>query len=74
MNRAEVAQSVECLATGWTKGRSRFDPRQRRKDLSSNLCAPAGSGAHPASCPIGTRVLSPGLKRGRGVTLTTHPN
>jgi hypothetical protein len=33
-----------------------------------------GSGAHPASCPMGTGVLSPGLKRGRGVMLTTHPH
>jgi hypothetical protein len=29
--------------------------------------------AHPASCPMGTGVLSQGVKRGRGVTLTTHP-
>jgi hypothetical protein len=29
---SRVAQSVQCLATGWT----RFDPRQRRKDFSSN--------------------------------------
>jgi hypothetical protein len=28
---------------------------------------------HPASYPIGTGVLSPGVKRGRYVTLTTHP-
>jgi hypothetical protein len=25
------------------------------KDFSSNLCVQTGSGAHPASCPIGTR-------------------
>jgi hypothetical protein len=36
--------------------------------------AETGSGAHPASCRIGTGVLSPGLKRGRGVTLITHPH
>jgi hypothetical protein len=36
-------------------------------------CVQTGSGAHPASCTIGTGVLSPGVKRGRGVTLTTHP-
>jgi hypothetical protein len=28
---------------------------------------------HPASCPMVPGVLSPELKRGRGVTLTTHP-
>jgi hypothetical protein len=39
------------------------------KDFSSNLCVQTGSEAHPAS-----GVLSPGLKRGRGVTLTTPPH
>jgi hypothetical protein len=32
-----LAQSVQCMATGWATGRSRFDPRQRRKDFSSSL-------------------------------------
>jgi hypothetical protein len=31
-----------------------------------------GSGAHPASCPVGTGGPFPGVKRGRGVTLTTN--
>jgi len=31
-----------------------------------------GSGAHPASCKMGTRSF-PGVKSGRGVTLTPHP-
>jgi hypothetical protein len=44
------------------------------KYFSSSLCAQTGSGAHPASCPMGTGVPFPGVKRGRGVTLTTHPN
>jgi hypothetical protein len=46
------------------------------KDFSSNLCVQTGSGAHPASCTMGTGggVLSPGVKRGRGVMLTTHPH
>jgi hypothetical protein len=47
---------------------------QRRRDFSSSVCVQTGSGAHPASCSMGTGVLSPGLKRGRGVTLTTHPH
>jgi hypothetical protein len=51
---SRVAQSVYCLATGWTTERSRFDPRQRRKDFSSSLCIQTGSGAHPASCTMGT--------------------
>jgi hypothetical protein len=35
------------------------------KDFSSSVYVQTGSGAHPHS---------PGLKRGRGVTLTTHPH
>jgi hypothetical protein len=31
-----------------------------------------GPGAHPASCTIGTKSF-PGVKSGRGVTLTPHP-
>jgi hypothetical protein len=34
--------------------RSRVDPQQRRKDFSSSLCVQTGSGAHPASCTMGT--------------------
>jgi len=66
---AGVAQSVYDLATRWTTGRSSFDPRQRRKDFSSNLCIQTGSGPHPASCTVGTGGPFPGAK----VTLTTHP-
>jgi hypothetical protein len=44
------------------------------KDFSSNLCVHTGSGAHTASCTMGTGVVSPGVKLGRGVTLTTHPH
>jgi hypothetical protein len=43
------------------------------KDFSSSLCVQTGFGAHPASCTKGTGVLSPGVKRGRGVMLTTQP-
>jgi hypothetical protein len=39
-----------------------------------SLCINTETGAHPASCTMGTGVLSPGLKRGRSVTLTTHPH
>jgi hypothetical protein len=42
--------------------------------FSSNLCVQTCSGAHPASCTMGTGVLSPGVKRGRVLTLTTHPH
>jgi hypothetical protein len=43
------------------------------KDFSCSLCVQTGSEAHPVSCPMGTGVLNPWVKRGRGVTLTTHP-
>jgi hypothetical protein len=38
------------------------------KDFSSILCVQTGSGAHPASCTMGT-----GVNSGRDVMLTTHP-
>jgi hypothetical protein len=44
------------------------------KDVSSNLCVQTGSEAHPASCTLGTGGPFRGAKRGRGVTLTTHPH
>jgi hypothetical protein len=44
------------------------------KDFSCSLCVQTGSGAHPASCTMGTVGLFPGVKHGRGVTLTTHPH
>jgi hypothetical protein len=49
---SQAAQSVYCLAMGWTTWQSRFDPRQRQKDFSSSLCAQISSGAHPASCTL----------------------
>jgi len=42
--------------------------------FSFSLCVQTGSGAHPASYPMVPGVLSPRVKRGRGVTLTTHPH
>jgi hypothetical protein len=39
------------------------------RDFSSSLCVQTGSGAHPASCTMGTGGPFP-----RGVTLTTHPH
>jgi hypothetical protein len=57
---------VQFLATDWTTGRSRFDPRQRKEIFSSSLCVQTGSGAHPASCTMGTGVLSPGAKARSG--------
>jgi hypothetical protein len=42
--------------------KSRFDPRQGRKDFSSILCVQTGSGAHPVSCTMDTGGPFPGTK------------
>jgi hypothetical protein len=36
------------------------------EDSSSNLCVQTGSGAHPATCPMGTGVPFPGSKERQG--------
>jgi hypothetical protein len=48
-------------------------PRQRRKDFPV-ASVQTGSGVHRASCKWVREVLSPGLNRGRGVTMTTQPH
>jgi hypothetical protein len=42
-------------------------------DFSSSPCVQTGSGAHPASYPMGTGGSFPGGEARPGVTLTTHP-
>jgi hypothetical protein len=42
------------------------------KDFSSNPCVQTSSETHPVLCTMGTGGPSPGVKRGRCVTLTTH--
>jgi hypothetical protein len=55
MLRGEPGSSVSIVSGyGLEDGRSRFDPRQRQKDFSSSLCVQTGSGAHHASCTMGT--------------------
>jgi hypothetical protein len=46
------------------------------EDFSSSPCVQTGFDAHPASYSVGTGgpFLSPGVKRDRGVMLTTHPH
>jgi hypothetical protein len=57
--RAEVAQPVQYLTTDMANGlRSQADV----KNLSCNLFIQTGSGAHPASCTIGTGGPFPGGK------------
>jgi hypothetical protein len=66
--------SIQCLATGWTTERSRFDPRQKRKDFSCSLCVQDGSVAHPASCTMGTGGPFPGgkMRPGRDADHSPH--
>jgi hypothetical protein len=74
IHRAGVAQSVWCLTTGWTTGRSGFDPRQGQRIFPlSSVSRPALGPTQPPVQWV-TGVLSPGVKRGRGVMLTTHPH
>jgi hypothetical protein len=56
---SSVAQSVQCLTADCTAG-SR-SPTEA-EDFYSNLCVQAGSGAHPASCTVGTGGSFPGRK------------
>jgi hypothetical protein len=63
-----------CLSTGWTTVRLRFDPRQRRKELSSSLCVQTGSGAHPAFCTMGTGGPFPGGKARPGRDADDSPH
>jgi hypothetical protein len=58
-----VAQSVQCLTTDWTAG---VRSPTEAEDFSSKLCVQP-----PVQWVPG--ALSPGVKRGRGVMLTTHP-
>jgi hypothetical protein len=56
---AGVAQSVQCLTTDWTAG---VRSPTEAEDFSSTLCVQTGSGAHPASCTMGTGGSFPGGK------------
>jgi hypothetical protein len=55
------------LAMDWTTRHLWFNPWQGQRIF------PVASVAHPASCPWVPVVFSLGIKRGRGMTLTTHP-
>jgi hypothetical protein len=43
------------------------------EDVSSSPCVQTGSGAHPASCPMGTRVCFPGGKAWPGCDADHSP-
>jgi hypothetical protein len=57
---------------GLETGRPEFDMRQRQRNCPL-ACVQTISEAHPASYPKGAWGPFPGVKRGRGVTLTTYP-
>jgi len=60
--------SSVCIATGYGLDGPRIKTR-----WGTRFSAPdqTGPGTHPASCTMGTGSI-PGVKRGRGVTLTPH--
>jgi hypothetical protein len=47
-------------------GRSGFNPRRGQRIFPLNLCVQTGSGAHPASCTMGTGGPFPGGKSAAG--------
>jgi hypothetical protein len=61
-----ISQSVQCLT-----GRPEFDPRHRIFPLTSASRPALGPTQPPVQWVPG--ALSPGVKRDRGVMLTTHP-
>jgi hypothetical protein len=71
---AGITQSVQWLATDWTTGRPRFDPRQRQRIFSCSLCVQTGSGTHPASCTMGTDGSSSGAKATEGRDVDHSPS
>jgi hypothetical protein len=48
-------------------------PPPPNQDFSSNLFVQTTSEVHAASYSVGTEGPSPGVNRGRSVTLTSHP-
>jgi hypothetical protein len=65
--RKSVSTESDCRRPG-------FDPLLEAKDFSCRLCVQTSSEVRPASCPMGTGVFSPGIKRGRSVTLSHSPH
>jgi hypothetical protein len=51
--KAGVSQSVQQLATGWTTEGLKFESRHGQQFCPLHVVQ-TGSGAHPASYPIGT--------------------
>jgi hypothetical protein len=55
---AGLAQAVQCLTTGWTSGRSEFDPRrgQRIFPLASVSRPSLGPAQPPVQCVPGVKA------------------
>jgi hypothetical protein len=68
-----LTQSVQCLTTGWTTGRTRFRSPAEAKDFSPSLCFQNNSEAHPAPYPLGTGVSFPGGKTRPGFDADHSP-
>ena len=66
---ASRSGSSICIVTGYG-----LDGSGDRIPVTARFSAPVqiDPGAHPASCTVGTGSF-PGVKSGRGVTLTPHP-
>jgi hypothetical protein len=69
---AGVAQSVWCLATDWTTGRSRFDPQQRQEIFPLiSVSRPALWPTHPSVQWV-SGILSRWVKRGHSPPSTAE--
>jgi hypothetical protein len=65
-NGAGLAQAVQCLTTGWTTGRSRFDPRQGQRIFPlASLSRPALGPTQPPVQWV-PEILFPGGKSAAG--------
>jgi hypothetical protein len=71
---AAISNKSRCIVYSIVTGRSGFDPIQRQ--MSFPLASVPRPALGPTQPPIQwvPVVLPPELKRGRGVTLTTHPH
>ena len=80
MNSVYTSDNIPSLLQMWAGYRSRFSHWLRvgrsgdRIPVGARFSAPfqTGPGAHPASCTMRTGSF-PGVKSGRGVTLTPQP-
>jgi hypothetical protein len=64
-----IDQSVQCLTTDWTTG---VPSPADEKDFSSSICVQTSSGSIQPPIQWVAGGPFPGVKRGRGVTLTTY--